>query len=485
MTTTVIDSLVVELGLDASKFNLQQREALESAKRLEANQLKAAKNIEHDSLKASSAISGIRTQALAMLGALTGGAGLVQFGTQLTHANAQLGRLERNIGVSASQINQWQGAARIFGGSAEAMAQSYTTLSDAFAGFKIGEMTPLIAEMRRLGAAGGHVIETFDSIDTMYRKMSANFKNIHDKDPATAGLLGRRMGIDPAFYDLLIQGPQKLQAVLDYVNKIGVSTKGDIDAFGELEKRMSQMGLKAESLGRQLLGGENGGASKIIRFADWLNKSPGDAWADFKEWISNGQARAGSAQASTTPQAQKLFGGAVSGGGAFTSQGEKEAYIRAAAAKRGINPNTAMAVARSEGFSSFQSTVPVAGGPNGREDSWSAFQLYMGGGLGNEFQKKTGLDPRDRKNERAAIDYALEHASKNGWGAFHGAKNTGVGKWQGINEGGAGNTTTTEVSIGTVIVQAPPGTNASQWANDFAAAVKNRAFAAQANAGQN
>jgi len=34
---------VVELGLDASKFTLQQREAFEAAKRLEAQQLKAAR----------------------------------------------------------------------------------------------------------------------------------------------------------------------------------------------------------------------------------------------------------------------------------------------------------------------------------------------------------------------------------------------------------------------------------------------------------
>lgn len=481
---TVIDSLVVELGLDPTKFNLQQREAFETAKRLEAQQLKTAKNIEHESGKAASAINGLRTQALSMLAVFTGGQGLVRFGEQLTHANAQLGRLERNIGVSASVINQWQGAARIFGGSAEQMAQSYTTLSDAFAGFKIGAVTPLIAELRAVGAAGGHIIDVNDSVEESFRKLSANLKSLHDRDPATAGLMGRRLGLDPAFFDLLIQGPSKLQAVLDYVKKIGVATANDVDAFGELEKRMSQMGLKAESLGRKLLGGENGGASKIIRFADWLNLSPGDAWESTKGWLGGmfGNPADRGGQAAATAPAQKLFGGDV--GGRFNTQSEKEAFIRAEAAKRGINPNVAMAVAKSEGFNGFKSSIPG-------ETSYGAFQLHVtpggrGGHLGDQFRAKTGLDPADPENEKRGIQFALDDVAKNGWAAFHGARNTGISRWQGVRDGtaSAGNTSSTEVNIGTVVVQ--PKTDApNEWATEFANAVKNRAFASQANAGQN
>ena len=115
-----------------------------------------------------------------------------------------------------------------------------------------------------------------------------------------------------------------------------------------------------------------------------------------------------------------------------------EGYIRETAAKYGIDPDTAVAVAKSEGLATFQSSVPKSGRGsfNGREDSWGAFQLYMGGGLGNEFQKETGLDPRDPANEKATIDYALKKASTGGWGPWHGAKNTGIGPWAGIGRNG-------------------------------------------------
>jgi TP901 family phage tail tape measure protein len=111
-----------------------------------------------------------------------------------------------------------------------------------------------------------------------------------------------------------------------------------------------------------------------------------------------------------------------------------EAHIRETAKKYGIDPDTAVAVAKSEGLTTFQSSVKKGGkgSYNGREDSWGAFQLYMGGGLGNQFQKETGLDPRDPANEKATIDFALKHASKNGWGSWYGARNTGIPNYAGI-----------------------------------------------------
>lgn len=103
-------------------------------------------------------------------------------------------------------------------------------------------------------------------------------------------------------------------------------------------------------------------------------------------------------------------------------------FIRETAIKYGINPDIAVKVAESEGLQQFSSGIPG-------EKSFGAFQLNTQGGLGNEFQKATGLDPSDPKNEQAGIDFALRYASKHGWGAFHGAKNRyGYGPFEGIGQ---------------------------------------------------
>jgi hypothetical protein len=59
----------------------------------------------------------------------------------------------------------------------------------------------------------------------------------------------------------------------------------------------------------------------------------------------------------------------------------------------------------------------------------------MGGGMGNDFYNETKLDPRDPKNVYAMADYAMAHAGKNGWGAWYGARDNGIGPWEGITKG--------------------------------------------------
>jgi hypothetical protein len=105
------------------------------------------------------------------------------------------------------------------------------------------------------------------------------------------------------------------------------------------------------------------------------------------------------------------------------------AYIRQAAANRGIDPNIAVQVAASEGLNN-----PV--GDGGR--SFGPFQLYTGGGLGNAFQQQTGLNPADYQNNwPQQVDWILNWVLQNGWnpggtGGMHGATAAGIGNWQGI-----------------------------------------------------
>jgi hypothetical protein len=108
-------------------------------------------------------------------------------------------------------------------------------------------------------------------------------------------------------------------------------------------------------------------------------------------------------------------------------------YIRERARALGIDPDVAERVARSEGVGSFQSNVIQKGGR--REPSYGAFQLYTGGGMGNDFQRDTGLDPADPQNEKATIDYALQKARTGGWTPVHGAKVAGISARAGIPGG--------------------------------------------------
>lgn len=110
---------------------------------------------------------------------------------------------------------------------------------------------------------------------------------------------------------------------------------------------------------------------------------------------------------------------------------EVEQYIRQAAARRGIDPNIAVRVARSEGLAPgvWQSNVVKNGR---RETSYGPYQLLVGGGLGDKFRRQTGMDPSDPSSVYAQVDFALDQASQGGWGPWYGAAKVGVGRWDGL-----------------------------------------------------
>ena len=128
--------------------------------------------------------------------------------------------------------------------------------------------------------------------------------------------------------------------------------------------------------------------------------------------------------------------------------GEIEAYIRQAAAARGIDPEVALRVAFHEGgrdpkrpeLPAFVDPAIEARFNTGR--SWWPFQLHYGGrgyeqygdtaGIGNDFTRDTGWKPGDPRAWQAATDYALEEVLRTGWQKFYGRGPANVGVWQGV-----------------------------------------------------
>lgn len=122
-------------------------------------------------------------------------------------------------------------------------------------------------------------------------------------------------------------------------------------------------------------------------------------------------------------------GGATSGGGA---PGDLEAHARSEAARLHIDPDTAVRVANTEGGFGDPVRQSQYIKPDGTpEQSFGPYQLNVEGGLGAD-ALAAGIDPRNPAHARQAITFALEHAARNGWGAFHGAAAAGIGEREGI-----------------------------------------------------
>jgi hypothetical protein len=472
----VVDELVVKLGLDPKQFNDQQKKALDSFKTTVDGFQKQGRIAEDSAASLTDFMSGARTQALSLFAVLTGGVGLADFAQHAIKSAASVEMLSHSTGASVGEISKLQGLMKIFGGDAEQASAQVITLADAVSGLKIGQGSPLITLLRNL-QAGGHVdIDADHGPIAMLDSIAENLKNIRNERGADiAGNIGRQLGLSPALFEALINGADRFNQELA---KVRGMTEAEAKAALDLQTQWNETTGAVENFGKQAVLALTGSVLKETKtsLSDLFHVDiASGGLADKIRNYSQGKGFVSSAPAPGTDSAAPT--------GRFSSQAQKEAFIRAEAVKRGVDPNVAMAVARSEGFNSFSGDNGTSGG---------AFQLHVtpggrGRAVGDEFRSKTGLDPLDPANEARAIQFALDDAKAHGWSAYHGAARTGVGNWQGIDRGGgAGGSTTNTVNInGPINVTPPAGANADQFGGEFASAVKRQALAAQANRGQN
>jgi hypothetical protein len=113
---------------------------------------------------------------------------------------------------------------------------------------------------------------------------------------------------------------------------------------------------------------------------------------------------------------------------------EIEAYIRAAAIARGIDPDVAVRIAMTEGGVTDPVRQSEVRGPGGQEQSYGAFQLNTAGGLGSD-ALKMGIDPRNPNQWKQSIDFALDTAAKKkSWADWHGARDNQIPNDAGFSE---------------------------------------------------
>ncbi|WP_046869356.1 phage tail length tape measure family protein [Microvirga massiliensis] len=135
------------------------------------------------------------------------------------------------------------------------------------------------------------------------------------------------------------------------------------------------------------------------------------------------------------------------------SKAAVEAYVRAAAVKRGMDPDI---IARGLNQESRFNIFAHAKTP--KEDSWGVTQLNMMGGLGVE-AKRAGIDVRNPYAWRSQVDWSLDYMKKHGHGQWYGFRDSGIrNPWAGINRNVRDVATTGSTTPGTAGGGTTPGT---------------------------
>jgi hypothetical protein len=116
---SVIDSLILELQLDADKFTRVQRQLAENLEKTKDSVKKHGQQVEKSAKDAGEFVEKLGRQFLGLFAVVTGGRGLKDFTEWVTRSDAALGRMAANIGVSKQALYDWQHVSVQMGGSAE------------------------------------------------------------------------------------------------------------------------------------------------------------------------------------------------------------------------------------------------------------------------------------------------------------------------------------------------------------------------------
>lgn len=128
----------------------------------------------------------------------------------------------------------------------------------------------------------------------------------------------------------------------------------------------------------------------------------------------------------------------VSPGYEGVTKSQMEGVIRSEAALRNMDPEVAIRIFKAEGAGAYQSQIARSGKGvhNGKEASFGPYQLFTGGGLGNEYEKETGrnlLDDNTVEGITKQIQFSLDKAVDLGWTPWYGRGPAGVGKRDGLS----------------------------------------------------
>lgn len=563
---TVIDSLIVELGLDPKQFTDAQKGVIDALHKIKGESERQAKGIEEQGKKAALFFDQMKKGAIEFLAVFTAGLGTTEFVRFLTAADTGLGRLSERLGISARDLGAWGGAATLLGGTTAGVSQSIQSLITRFANISITGDTSLIPFLRALNvnlktSADGTLdwqdalIKMSDALSRMPRARATTFlQDMGITDPGTVNLLlrggdaVRRMvaslkQFSPTASDiraseartksfalleasaievgrtLLTQLTPAIDAVANLLTKLAAWASShptilDTVFFGatslvvalgaalaalSFTALIAALASLATPIGLVVLaiGALAGAAVFVAEKWEWFKSEAKLIWSEISNIIQEALQPAlavihslewaydkitGHKSSSKTPVSisRKLTRGSS------PSIAQQEAYIRSAAKKRGVDPNVAVAVARSEGLGRSYA--------GDRGSSFGPYQLHMGGltggedavgGLGDTFMRQTGLDPRNPATWKAQVNFALDQAAMHGWGAWHGAQRIGLPDYAGIGAGARPLGTASNVTtIGSVTVQTQ-ATDATGIARDIRGALARQLAASDANGGFN
>ena len=271
---TVIDSLIVKLGLDSKDLDNKSGSAGNRLKDLEGagkNTEGSIKKLGATSKDTSSSFETLAGSVGKFLAVLGGTYALKAFIEETIASNAALDRLSKNLGVSVEDISAWGNAVEELGGNAKGLQGSMAMLSQSQTELQLTGQSSLIPYFSALGVAMADVGGQARPVDKILLDLSERFSHM---DRTTANNMGKMMGLDQDTLNLLLQGRHEVERTIARQKEFNAVSKAQAEQSAKLQKSIVDLKQSFTAMGRDLLQQASPAIEKMLgvltSLGDWV-----------------------------------------------------------------------------------------------------------------------------------------------------------------------------------------------------------------------
>jgi len=246
---TVIDSLIVTLGLDNKDFQQGMKDTEKGLSDTRKNTDRVGKQIAASGKDAAEFFGQMQRSAIKFFAVLTAGKGLINFTRDVVSTGANLYRLSQNLDISADTLHRWGRAADLNGGSMEGFLGTLQNLGSQVTEIFMKGDSAITPYLRQLGVsvtdAAGKAKPLTDILADI---ADATEKAFPDRNQRYSYL--KQMGFDEGTLNLLVKGGKELRNVIAAQQEY--SDKDNKAAF-EAEQTWIKAQQRLEKLTRDLV----------------------------------------------------------------------------------------------------------------------------------------------------------------------------------------------------------------------------------------
>jgi len=247
---TIIDSLLVKLGLDSSEFDAGKRKVDKGLKDTGGEADKTGAKFKKSGKDGADGFGNVAASAAKFLALIGGTMAVKRFIEQTVESSAALDRLSKNLQEGVSTVSAWSNSAELAGGSAEGLQGTLDMLSKSQTELQLTGQSQLIPYFSALGVSIADASGKARSGGDVLLDLSDRFSEM---GRTTANNMGRMMGIDQGTMNLLLKGRKEVELMVARQKEYGAVTKQQAEESSRLKLAMTESKQSFEAFGRELL----------------------------------------------------------------------------------------------------------------------------------------------------------------------------------------------------------------------------------------